>query len=125
MNNEVLTTILQQSKIIGSAWPLFLYIITKAETGNHIKTTYAEISEELGYSRPAIKKWRARLVNKGVIKSRAGKHNVGFELMNGWEEIIEKNSGEMNPEGNNPFVTVFSDLVQKVARLEVQVAGKN
>jgi len=117
----VVHSILEQTRSIGSTWPLFFYVIANAEFGE-LKTTYSEMSKTLNVPIPTLKTWRRNLVDKKLLLSRCAGHFVLFILRDEWKEITNINTDEIKAENNNGLLPIIVNLAEKIGRLESQIA---
>lgn len=126
----------EKRKAIGSAWPLYFYLIFHLDSKNEFQTSLRDLAKDLEENQNTVKRWKEQLIRARVISNRQTKHGIILSLLPPYDspatalkdDVVElklrsdpktRNMLKMAL-GSNYMVLlpILADLAQRVERLE-------
>jgi hypothetical protein len=134
--SDVLMSHSEHRGAIGSAWPLFFYLIFNMKKDNKLITTYAELKEKLNESPNTIRAWRDHLVEHKVVQVFKGSISMSFVFISPYDSLVTceqddiaqvKMTGDprakrlldkISAYENMPLLPLIMELNDKISNLE-------
>jgi hypothetical protein len=121
----------EHRRAIGSAWPLYFYLIFETDKSNRLITSYFELKEKLGESTATIKKWKERLIREKVVEGKAGRHNMVIKVLppydtplSCWKTDITEIEIKSDPETKKLLTRLFSSNNTSLLPLIAELAHR-